>query len=597
MKRRHYKVNNNNNKSSLSSHHHRHRHHEIDSDSILRDGDSSYISDLSLPPSFGTMSNGIDSLMTNNGLGMNNSNYGHYPLGKRDSGPDSDVDTVVMRGGGSAGFQSSPIGSPDLNFSSTGAVVKHRHRNQELRKRCSATDVCSQCPLADLCMDRSLQEAGFLEKSDANEVFEWQKDWVELLRANIALNVTKTKQRINETFDGLVQALEKRRKELLRKTDIEGKKKLGLLNMKSKDMLQMQEDDLNTIEEVPKLPVAVQQYPTVVETVGDVVDNQKTTIASIKGLRVFRVGNLHFSCDDNIVESFSKFGEIGENLASAIHSEAVGLGLYYGLVGEEATFRVITRNAKMQLSFMRDDNVKVQVRGPGNSLRTADVVTNENAAHCVSFKPTQPGCHDFHIYVNNLELPESPFCCHVYEKEKLTFDQEPIVAYGSHLDAQGQSAWTVQKDGKSALLTKSSSSGAIIHAAQQFSERKHAWKVKFTSACPMVRICLGASSRTNIFDVDIEHTCDFNLGITKYGPTTERRKSRSKRRSSIYKRESRTYMVLLDMKNKRLTIVCCETEEGKHLTLPDQSDSLYPCVFMTHECKNEACPRPVVTFL
>ncbi len=201
------------------------------------------------------------------------------------------------------------------------------------------------------------------------------------------------------------------------------------------------------------------------------------------------------------------------------------------------------------------------------------------------------------MYVNNLELPSSPFCCHVYEKEKLTFDKEPLLTHGSHLDACGQAAWIIQKDARSALLTKSSSAGAIIHASQMFSARKHAWKVKFISACPMVRICLGVSSRTNIFDVDIEHTCDFNLGITKYGPKSESRTSRSKRRSSIYKRESRTYMVLLDLKNKRLTIVCCDTEEGKNLKLPEQSDGLYPCVFMTHECKNEECPRPVVTFL
>ncbi len=513
-------------------------------------------------------------------------------IGRRNSGSSPDYRSLGRRN--SFGFQASPVGSPDLNFSETGTVVKHRHRNQELRRNCDINDVCSQCPLAERCMDRPLQENGLLDKSELNEVYEWQKDWVELLRANIALNVSKTKQRINETFDDIIQVLEKRRKELLRKADIEGKKKLSLLKLKNEALLEIQDESSDVIEEVPKLPVPKQQP---IKIMNEPVNGQKTTIASIKGLRVLRVGNLHFSYENEVIDSFSKFGDISENLASAIHSEAVGLGLYYGLVNEDATFRVVTRNAKMQNSFIRDDTIKVQIQGPSNTIKDAEVQTSENATHAVNFKPTQPGCHDIHIYVNNLELPESPFCCHVYEKEKLTFDQEPIVAYGSHLDAQGQAAWTVQKDGKSALLTKSSSSGAIIHAAQQFSERKHAWKVKFTSACPMVRICLGVSSRTNIFDVDIEHTCDFNLGITKYGPKGERRTSRSKRRSSIYKRESRTYMVLLDLKNKRLTIVCCETEEGKHLTLPDQSDSLYPCVFMTHECKNQACPRPVVTFL
>ena len=495
----------------------------------------------------------------------------------------------------SVGFDPSPISSPDLNFSETGHVVKHRHRNRTFRKTCQLNDVCSECPLAESCMDNPLKESGVLEKLEQNEVYEWQKDWVELVRANIITNVNKTKTRINESFDELIKVLEKRRKELLRKADIEGKKKLSLLKFKNQKLLDYF-DEQNPIEDVPKFPEIIPRTGSFDDDLNGTI---KPTIASIKGLRVLRVGNLQFSYDTDALDVISKFGDIGENLASALHSEAIGLGLYYGLVGEAAKFRIVTRNTSMQNSFVKDDVIKINICGPGDVKQPAEIDCTDTGVHAVAFKPTIAGCHNIHIYVNNLELPESPFCCHVYKKEVLTFDQEPIVAYGYHVDAQSQEAWTVQKDGMSALMTKCGAAGALIHAVQQFAENKHAWKVKFTSACPMVRICLGVSSRTNIIDVDIEHTCDFNLGITKYGPaTTERRMSRRpKRRSSIYMRESRTYMVLLDLKNKRLTIVCCETEEGKHLSIPVEHESLYPCVFMTHECKNEACPRPVVSFL
>ena len=493
----------------------------------------------------------------------------------------------------SVGFEPSPVSSPDLNFSEAGNVVKHRHINREFGRKCQSNDVCSECPLLDACIDSPLKEAGVLEKLENNEVYKWQKDWIELVRANIISNVNKTKTRVNESFDDLIKVLEKRRKELLRKADIEGKKKLSLLKFRKENVDYF--DENNHIEDIPKFPDIIPRTGSFDEDINDV----KQTVASLKGLRVLRVGNLQFSYEAEAIEAISKFGEIGENLASALHSEAIGLGLYYGLVHDTAKFRVVTRNTSMQNSFVKDDVIKVNVCGPDDIKHPAEITKDDTGVHTVTFKPVRAGCHNIHIYVNNLELPESPFCCHVYEKEVLTFDQEPIEAYGNHIDAQSQEAWTVQKDGMSALLTKCGAAGALIHAVQQFEDKKHAWKVKFTSACPMVRICLGVSSRTNIIDVDIEHTCDFNLGITKYGPaTTDRRKSRRpKRRSSIYMRESRTYIVLLDLKNKRLTIVCCETEEGKHLSIPIEHESLYPCVFMTHECHNDACPRPVVSFL
>ena len=494
----------------------------------------------------------------------------------------------------SIGFDPSPVSSPDLNFSETGNVVKHRHINRKLGRKCQLNDICSECPLLESCIDSPLKDAGVLEKLPDNDVYEWQKDWVELIRANIISNVNKTKSRINESFDDLTKVLEKRRKELLRKADIEGKKKLSLLKFRYENFDDF--DENNPIEDIPKFPDMIPRTGSFDEDFNGTV---KPTVASIKGLRVLRVGNLQFSYEAEVVDAISKFGDIGENLASALHSEAVGIGLYYGLVHDTAKFRVVTRNTSMQTSFVKDDVIKVNVCGPDDIKHPAEVTQNDSGVHTVTFKPRSAGCHNIHIYVNNLELPESPFCCHVYEKEVLTFDQEPIEAYGNHVNAQSQEAWTVQKEGMSALLTKCGTAGALIHAVQQFEEKKHAWKVKFTSACPMVRICLGVSSRTNIIDVDIEHTCDFNLGITKYGPaTTERRVSRRpKRRSSIYMRESRTYMVLLDLKNKRLTIICCETEEGKHLSIPVDHEALYPCVFMTHECNNEACPRPVVSFL
>jgi len=489
---------------------------------------------------------------------------------------------------------SSPVSSPDLNFSETGKVVKHRHSNRKFGRNCQLNDVCSECPLVDLCIDSPLKETGMLEKQADNEVYEWQKDWVELIRANIISNVNKTKTRIHESFDNLMKVLEKRKKELLRKADIEGKKKLSLLKFRNENLDYF--DENNPIEDIPKFPDVIPRSGSFDE---DQNDNVKPTVASIKGLRVLRVGNLQFSYEAEALDTISKFGDITENLASALHSEAIGLGLYYGLAQEPAKFRVVTRNTSMQNSFVKDDMLKVHVCGPDGTKQSAEISQSDSGVHNITFKPGKAGCHNIHIYVNNLELPESPFCCHVYEKEVLTFDQEPIEAYGNHINAQSQEAWTVLKDGMSALLTKCGSAGALIHAVQQFEQKKHAWKVKFTSACPMVRICLGVSSRTNIIDVDIEHTCDFNLGITKYGPATIDRRSsrRPKRRSSIYMRESRTYMVLLDLKNKRLTIVCCETEEGKHLSIPMEHEALYPCVFMTHECNNDACPRPVVSFL
>ncbi len=78
-----------------------------------------------------------------------------------------------------------------------------------------------------------------------------------MIRANITLNVNNTKESINKTFDSLTEVLEKRRKELLRKADIEGKKKLSLL--KFKNDMEIHGESNDAIEDVPKLPLGLPQ--------------------------------------------------------------------------------------------------------------------------------------------------------------------------------------------------------------------------------------------------------------------------------------------------------------------------------------------------
>ena len=422
---------------------------------------------------------------------------------------------------------------------------------------------------------------------------------LELLQNDVERNVIYTKRKVEFVIDTLMESLEKRRKELLEEITLEGQKRKAFLKMERRKLIKSHSTQDIWQDEIPNERLNPPSRSRRAHTIGSesYLDELNETRKS-EYFKQYQAGTMRFSFDNHLLESVKTFGRIDSSLASALHSEASGLGLHYSVLSEEAQFNIVTRDHEMNESFLEEDVIEVRTVGLSGEKYNTVVKTQTTGNHIATFCATQPGPYEISVFVNSLELLQSPFHGYAYVKECLTFDSEAYLTSEGYLDSDG--AFTVQKGEASALLTKSdTSSGALIFGSTSFTDGKHAWKVKFTSACPSVCTCIGVSSRTNVFDLDIEHTCSFELSASlslRNGAHTPLRRTRSGRKSSIFERSSRTYIVFLDLEGKLLNVACCETDEDKCIILPDSLTKVYPCVYMTHSCPNPVCPRPIVAF-
>lgn len=435
-------------------------------------------------------------------------------------------------------------------------------------------------------LDKELDSLGNIEiefDPDAEiEVEESDKGLMESLMEHIALNAQQTKIDINQEFDMLILTLNERRHELISQVDCEKEKKINRLRNKRRKYARSFCLDASD-ENITPIPRCRSSDDLNLETERDA--------RTIENLRPLQCGDLKLTCDAQMYDTLKEFGKIEDKLASGLHSEAMGLGLTYSFVGEEASFKVVTRDNAMNKTFSEEDNIKVVIRGPQEQVNTALINTKNNGVHTVIYRPSSIGMHKIHVFVNSFELMESPFSCETVSKENLAFEQELPVLPGS----ENTDGWVLNKEETSALLESNDQCGALIFGATSFTVGKHGWKIKFASACTGVNISLGVSQKTRIVDVDIQHTCNFRLDTASMGHSPLRR-TRSNRKMSIFHRETRTFFVLLDMDDGILTIICCETEERKDIGIPKDTRGLFPCVYMVHECTKSVCPRPLVAF-
>ena len=408
------------------------------------------------------------------------------------------------------------------------------------------------------------------------------KGIMESLMEHIEENAKNISIAINNEVDMLILALNERRKELLVEVAAERERKINRLRNKRRNYAR------SFCKDVSK------------ENLGDdhryrsnddsILDTQRDA-RTVENLRPLQCGDLRLVCESSVYETVRAFGKIESSLASGVHSEAMGLGLSYSFIGEEASFNVVTRDNTMKKTFSGHDNIKVVVHGPAGQVITALINTKNSGVHTVKYIPTVLGYLKIRVFVNKLELIESPFTCEAFSKESLSFEQGELQLPG--LD--NHDGWVLNKEETSALLESNDQAGALIFGTQCFSGGKHGWKIKFTSACTSVNISIGVSPKTRILDIDIKHTCMFSLDSVNVG-YSPRSKSKPRRKLSTFHRESRTFFVLLDMEQEMLTIICMETEERKHINIPMVIRNLYPCVYMVHDCTKNVCPRPLIAF-
>ena len=451
----------------------------------------------------------------------------------------------------------------------------------------TTTPPCSQ--IRDVLARDSADIDGYLDAIDNIEIGkdldgggrdldERDKGLMKTLMEHIEMNAKSMEMKINSEFDMLVLMLNERRKTLLLELENEKNKKLNRLRNKRR----------KCARSFSRAMLNESMAPSSCRPSDDSILDAQSDARTIENMRPLQCGDLNLVCEPTIYERLKNHGKIESSLASGIHSEAVGFGLNYSFVGEEASFQILTRDNAMDSVFEDEDNIKVVIKGPNDHITTAVINSKNNGVHYVKYTPAITGQYKIHVFVNQLELLKSPFSCEALSKETLVFEQGNNVLSG--LDDN----WVINKEETSALLENNDQSGAVIFGKRSFSVGKHGWKVKFTSACTGIDISIGVSQKTRIIDIDTQHTCNFRLNhIQCHSPS--RRGKVSQRKMSTFHRQTRTFFVLLDMDEVLLTIICCETEERKVIRVPNKTE-LYPCVFMVHQCKQTVCPRPLIAF-
>ncbi len=394
------------------------------------------------------------------------------------------------------------------------------------------------------------------------------KGLMESLLEHIDKNAQKIKQVINSEIDALILSLNERRKELLLQVDDEREQKLNRLRNKRRRYARSYCRD---VESQPQFGRCRSTDDLKLETARD--------SRTIENLRPLQCGDLKITFDSQTYDSLKRFGKIEDSLASGLHSEAIGLGLDYSFVEEEASFKVITKANTMDRTFSDEDKINVQIRGPNDQVVTALINTKNNGVHTVRYRPVSIGHHRIHVYINKFELLESPFSCETFSKENLAFEHDIAMISASLNQTED---WVLNKEETSALLETNNQSGALIFGAKSFSKGKHGWRIKFTSACAGVGISIGVSLKTRVVEIDTKYTRHFKMdSVLNTRPVA--RHARPHRKLSTFHRQTRSFYVILNMDEGLLTIVCCDTEERYNVSIPREAKHLYPCVYMVHE--------------
>ena len=327
-------------------------------------------------------------------------------------------------------------------------------------------------------------------------------------------------------------------------------------------------------------------------------------------------GNLVFNHTNELSQLLTKFGKIEEKLSSPQLSYVQGFGKEHAIVGEESFFDFIARNKFDERSACDSDFVDVKIfdsnegevqsyvfknqqsydmsRSP--SMNSKKKTSADQATHTISFTPAQQGLHSIQVYLNGVQIADSPFSCYVYTKSTLTFDI-PSEKMKNSLSERRESLdddWVVQKGEKISLL-QSSSNGtpSIIFAATEVTGLS-AWKVRVTSACSSIVLRVGVGTRCGIPDIDETVSAEFDISSHKSGVD-----KKFGRKSSTFIRMSYTYVVFLNTADKVLHVYEEESCTAKRVELKTVPYNFFPYCGMVHDhkCAKLVCPRPVITFL
>ena len=304
---------------------------------------------------------------------------------------------------------------------------------------------------------------------------------------------------------------------------------------------------------------------------------------------------LRFLENEDLVHTIKGYGDIDDQGAVASKSTTIGIGVRYAIQSEPTQFKLNTFNNKNELSWVRQDRVDILIAKDSKDYNYI-IENKQNGVYSVQYELPDIGVYDIHVKVNGHHIPKSPFKCTVLEKQEVQFTQE-----------NGEHEWKFHEGSNSALLQQHENNQTSRLFSSDSGKLVTAWKVRVITACPKLTLKLGYTNNSRFIpDLREEFFCKINLNgmvieqPNFYHHTYQDRRNRSYRRGmrkqSTFERSSLSFMILLDDVRKLIRVALDGTNNEYVCNFKGDLKALVPFIGIRHECQIENCPRPVVSF-
>ena len=328
------------------------------------------------------------------------------------------------------------------------------HEKKELEFFCRNCEepICNSCvaTIHDGHIKILLEEAANERKAEAKSVIESQKEKAQQMRnkifqvdqrcAKIQEKVANVKRRPQQFADNMIAVIGAKKEEIFNAAENQGRQSLERLGIQKREIEQQAQKIEAGVEKAEALlerstSAEIAQLDMTLKTIlqEEVRGEEQQVDCDLEGLRRFIFVENKTLLEKATTEGIGSFKTFLSK-TEAQQSTAEGKGINEVIVGLEAQFVLMTRNAKGEQCYEARDCVTVEMRNQqGQDCATkARVHDNKDGSYKISYFAKETGrCH-LSVEVNEEHVHGSPFATHVEPRQF-----KPVLAFGQQGSAAG----------------------------------------------------------------------------------------------------------------------------------------------------------------
>ena len=411
-------------------------------------------------------------------------------------------------------------------------------------------------------------------------------------------NIEDIESDINIFVETMIETISKRKDDLIKQLQQIKKQKSALLV--AAELI----TGRDSFEEVSDIDTYVSNTLQTLQSNSDITAEEKHDIA---------VGCcLRFVVDKAVLDILENFGTIDEGRSLAAKSRVRGTGLKYSFVNEPSDFQLTTCDSGGKQSWVPQDHIDVHIESHTGFTADVHVINRYDGIYDVSYRAPMPGKYSITVTVNGQQLPQCPYSANVFPTHDLQFSV-PNNFHENDESRHGKQSWVIQHGNRSALLSNQDNKrSSKLYTNFQFNKYSTpCWRVRLTIACPKVIVKLGCMYQSPMgAHLDEEHYCQFQMNDNQSPVPTRRNTFRNQnhsrhqhhqngynRKQSTFERSTVTFLVVINSEEDTLNVVRCDTNEEKVAILGQSTTAFQPYFGMKHFCKNDTCPRPILSIV